>query len=242
VASELERRWEEKLQVLHQIQEQYGRFQQQAPTPALTAEQREQFQQVSENLPILWKELTSIEKKELLRCLISQVILKRIAPDQVEARIVWVSGHYTRLLTRPPIHREADVTGYDQLVRRVEELWRGGWDSDQAIADQLSAEGFHSARSVGVTARCVQKIRLKQGWHATLHQSKNAASVQGWLTAKGMAAKLGVERTWVYKRIYSGEIDSKYVHRRPHTQVWLIQDDPELIEYLKQLLSANVQS
>ncbi|MCA1604539.1 MAG: zinc ribbon domain-containing protein, partial [Acidobacteria bacterium] len=239
VASELERRWEEQLHTLRQVQENHARFQQRPPLPALTGEQREEFQHLSTTLPALWPDLTTVQQKELLRALISQVILKRIAPDQVEARIVWVSGHYTSLMTRPPIHREAEVTGYQQMVERVEELWREGWDSDEAIAAQLSAEGFHSARSAGVASKAVVKIRLTHGWHSTLQRSKKAERVGDWLTARGMAARLGVGRTWVYKRIYAGVITPENVHRRPHSQVWLIKDDPALIAQLKQLLATR---
>jgi hypothetical protein len=241
VASELERRWEEKLQLLRQVQEQYGRYQQRPPTAGLTPEQRQQFRHVSETLPGLWGGLSVRQQKELLRCLISRVILKRVAPDQVEARVVWVSGHYTAVMTRPPIHREVEVSGYQQMVERVEQLWRGGWDNDAAIAAQLSLEGFHSARSQGVTARAVQKLRLRQGWHTTQHRSKSSECVEGWLTARGLAAKLGVERTWVYKRLYAEVIEARYVHRRPHSQVWLIKDDPKLLADLKQSLPARVK-
>lgn len=242
MAAELERRWEEKLETLRQVQENYARFQQRPPLPALTGEQREQFRHLSATLPMLWPKLTIVEQKELLRALISQVILKRIAPDQVEARIVWVSGHYTSLVTRPPIHREAEVSGYQQMIARVKELWGAGWDSDEAIAAQLSTEGFHSARSKGVVSQAVMKIRLTHGWHSTLQRSKQAASVEGWLTARGMAARLGVERTWVYKRIYAGVITPEHVHRRPHSQVWLIRNDPELIARLTELLPAKLKS
>jgi DNA invertase Pin-like site-specific DNA recombinase len=240
VASELERRWEEKLHTLRQLQENHARFQQRPPLPSLTREQREQFQHLSATLPALWPMLTTIQQKELLRCLISQVVLKRLAPDQVEARIVWVSGHYTSVVTRPPIHREAQVSGYPQMIERIEQLWREGWDSDAAIAEQLSAEGFHSARSAGVVSLAVMKIRLKQGWYTTLHQSKGADRVADWLTPRGLAAQLGVERTWVYRRIYAGVIAPCQVHKRPHSQVWLIRNDPELIARLKQLLFAEV--
>jgi hypothetical protein len=240
VAGELERQWEAKLQALHEVQEEYGRFQQRAPLPTLTEQQRRQFGEFSESLPALWEKLAVIEQKELLRCLIERVILQRRSADQVEARIVWVSGHYTQLLIRPPIHREADVTGYDEMIKRIEELWRNGLDNDEAIAAQLSEEGFHSARSERVAARSVQKIRLRHGWHTTYHQSRKASSVGGWLTARGLAERLGVERTWVYKRIYAGIIEAADVQRHRHSSVWLIRDDPALIAKLEALVHRNL--
>jgi Recombinase/Recombinase zinc beta ribbon domain len=132
VAAELERRWEEKLRALRSVEEAYARFQQQPPTPPLTPEQRAQFQRVSDTLPILWHsgQVSRPQQKELLRCLITRVILKRVASELVEVRIVWISGHASLLQARTPIQRSRDVTTRDQLSARVEQLWHQGIDSD----------------------------------------------------------------------------------------------------------------
>src|SRR5258708_22837923 len=52
--------------------------------------------------PTLWGggQITSEHKKLLLRSLIARVILTRTAPDRVEVKIVWVSGHLDRKSTR----------------------------------------------------------------------------------------------------------------------------------------------
>ncbi len=242
VAAELERRWEEKLHALHQVQEQYARFQQRPPLPTLSPEQRTQFEHLSETLPTLWTSFTLVQQKELLRCLISQVILKRLAPDQVEARIVWISGHYTVRLVRPPIHRERDVSGYEQMVERIHQLWAEGFTNDREMAAQLTAEGFHSARREGVSSTCVMKIRLEHGWYSTFHQSRKATSVRGYWTARGLAANLGVSRSWIYRRLSSGQINAGCVVRRPHGEAWLIKDDPDLMATLKQQVHANLKT
>lgn len=243
VAGELEKRWEEKLRDLQATQEAYERFQQTPPPPALSAELRAQFQHISETLPALWQngQLSSVQKKDLLRSLISRVVVKRTAPDQVEVKIVWISGHYSVASARPPIHRERDVTGYETMVVRIRELWQQGLDDEQ-MAAQLTAEGFHSARAQGVSPVAVMKIRLAQGWYSLLHQSRNALELNGQLTTRGLAARLGIGTTWVHRHIYSGAIDPKYVSRAPGTAVWLIRDDPELIEHLRQLLPANLRT
>lgn len=235
VATELERRWEEKLQTLRQSQEQYDGFQRRSPSPEITPEQRRQFAQLSESLPALWPDLTLVQQKELIRSLISQVILKRIAPDQVEARIVWVSGHYTIVIARPPISCITQVTGYDQMVERIHQLWRDGWNDDQEIAAKLTDEGFYSARSKGVSGWTVRKIRLKHQWYKMEYQSRGGY-VQGWLAPSTLAEILGIEVTWIYKRLRSGVIDSKYIQRPTNIRVWMIENSPELIAFLKQLL------
>jgi hypothetical protein len=221
------------VQESRQVQEDYQRFLSRPVAPALTTEMREQLTHICDALPGLWPRLSNSEKKELLRCLISEVILRRVEADTVEARIVWVSGHYTIKQARAPIHRDQNVSGYDQMVLRIEALLEQGLNNGQ-IAAQLSREGFHSARHSGVSAKCVQKIRLKQGWYLNLHRSRGAFQLDGFLTPRGLAARLGVERTWVYNRIYSGRIDPSHVHRDPQSNIHLIQDDPDLISRLRQ--------
>ena len=88
------------------------------------AELRELFADIAQHLPEVWPTLTNDQQKELLRSLIQQVIIRRPAPDQVTVRIVWLSGCYSDHTSLTPIHRERDVSGYDQLVTRLHELWQ----------------------------------------------------------------------------------------------------------------------
>ncbi len=241
VAAELERRWEQKLIELQETEEGYERFQRTPPPVGIPSHLREQFHHISETLPALWPALANNHKKELLRSLIAQVILTKEAADRVAAKIVWVSGHYSLVYAQPPILRDQDVTGYDQMVNRIENLWQQELDDDQ-IAAQLTQEGFHSARSTEVRSDTVMKIRLAHHWHTHLARSRNALELDGRLTIKGFAARLGVERTWVYNRLKRGIIGPKYITRHPQSRVYLIKDDPALIAQLKQLLPENVHS
>jgi hypothetical protein len=62
------------------------------------------------------------------------------------------------------MQRSREVTTRAQLLARVEQLWPQGIDSEAAMAAQLSAEGFSSARWVGGSPSAVQQIRLAHGW------------------------------------------------------------------------------
>jgi DNA invertase Pin-like site-specific DNA recombinase len=235
VAAELERRWEEKLQAVQTTRQGYERFAQAEQPHQLTAQQRQQFAHLSETLPAMWHngQLSAAQQKELLRCLIQRVIAARTDSDSIAIKIVWVSGHYSEASIRPPIWRECDVRGYEQMIGRVQELWTAG-RSDEQIAALLTGEGYRSARSSGVIPKTVQKIRLRHGWYSRLHQSRKATTLDGYLTAEGLAARLGVGRTWVYRRLAAGAgaIDPQYVTRHVQGQVYLIRDDPELIASL----------
>ena len=234
VAAELERRWEAQLVQLQTAQDGYARFQQTPPPTSISPELRQQLAHISETLPSVWQgdQLRAADKKALLRSLIQRVILKRTALDTVEAKIVWVSGHYSVVTVHPPIHREQDVTGYPTLVSRIEALWHQGMD-DAQIAQHLTAEGLRSARSTGVSPVAVQKIRLARGWYLSLHQSRKAEEVDGYWTPAGLAAQLGVERTWVYRRIYRKLIAARYLTRHPQSNIYLIRKDPELLAQLQ---------
>jgi DNA invertase Pin-like site-specific DNA recombinase len=238
VAAELEHRWEQKLQQLQEVSEDYERFQQTPSTLELTPELRDQFQRISETLPQLWPSLSNAQKKELLRSLISRVILSKEAADRIEVRIVWISGHYTVAYAQPPIHRQQDAADYEQMLARIEALWRQGLD-DEAIAAQLTAEGFHSPRRSIVSPLTIMNVRLERGWHLKLWQCRNALELDGDLTVRGLADRVQADPSWVYRRIYDGTIGSNYVSRHPQSKVYLIKDDPELIEQLRQRLERN---
>ncbi|MCA1628039.1 MAG: recombinase family protein [Acidobacteria bacterium] len=237
VAAELERRWEASLRELRVTEEAFERFERE-PEATLTPELRQQLRHISEALPGLWAsgQLSAAQKKELLRSLIAQVILKRVTPDHLEVKLVWISGHYTVVSARPPIQRECDVTGYAEMVARVESMWREGLEDDVEMAGQLTREGFHSARAAKVLPVTVRKIRKAQGWRYSLDVGRTELAWQGALTARGLASRLGIDVNWVYRRLYGGAIKAEYLSRHPQSNIWLIQDRPEVIEPLRQML------
>jgi DNA invertase Pin-like site-specific DNA recombinase len=233
VAAELERRWEESLRRLRQTEEDYHQFQQRPRPNTIPPHLRDQFRQVSHYLPHLWPALDNAAKKELLRSLISQVIVKRLVPDQVEIRIVWISGAYTDRTTLIPIHREQDVSGYEQMVERVGQLWQQGYN-DEEMADLLTQEGFHSARSPRVVPQSVMKIRLARRWFLPLERMRGVEEVDGYLTARGLAKHLAVNKSTIYRFIYNQVIPPQLVKRDPQAGTYLIRKDDQLLERLRQ--------
>jgi DNA invertase Pin-like site-specific DNA recombinase len=240
VAAELERRWEEKLAQLQQTQEDYTHFQQTPLPDTVPPQLREQFREVSDKLPQLWPTLSNAQKKELLRSLINQVIVKRPVPDRIEIRIVWISGCYTDQTTLTPIHRDQDISGYEEMVERVRELWQQGYNDEQ-MAAQLTIEGFHSARSPHVTPSSVLKIRLARQWFLPLAQMRQVEAVEGYFTARGLANQLAINNSTVYRFIYKQAIPPEYIKREPQSGVYLIRQDEQLIEQLRQRVTRQKQ-
>jgi DNA invertase Pin-like site-specific DNA recombinase len=233
VAAELERRWEASLRQLQTLREEHDRFQQRATFPTLSSELRDQLAHISETLPILWPTLDNMQKKELLRSLIARVILKREEASQIEVRIVWISGHYTTRWASPPVMHRQDSHRYPEMVDRIQVLWQQG-HRDEHIAKTLSDEGYRSARRSNVAPLLVQTIRLENGWHSALSRNHNALMVDGYLTVKGLAAELDLDQSQVYRLIYNKTVDPEAVKRDPHSGVYLICNDPDLIARLHQ--------
>jgi hypothetical protein len=95
-AAELEREWDARLRALRQAEEAAERFAHEPGESTLTPESRDQLLHLSQCLPDLWSspQLSHPQRKALLRSLIARVMVKRMAPDRVEVKIIWVSGEW----------------------------------------------------------------------------------------------------------------------------------------------------
>ncbi|MEJ7665282.1 MAG: zinc ribbon domain-containing protein [Hymenobacter sp.] len=244
VTGELERRWEVALRELRSTEEDYERFERRPSQPALRPELRAQLQNISASATgtmVRDTDSQCAEERTTTRTDLAghpEAHRPRQSRDQ-DCVGEWSLQHCSHAA---PIWRDEEVSGYEEMVKRVRQLWEEGMGQDEQIAAKLSAEGYHSARSAGVTPKTVQNIRLEHGWYHLLHQSRNALELRGHFTARGLAAQLGVERTWVLKRIYRGDISANYVKRYAHSQVWLIEKDPELIKHLQTLLPDRLRT
>ena len=207
------------------------------PAPTLAPDLRAQLRDVGPRLPELWASgrLTALHKKALLRSLVRRVILTRPAADRIAIKVVWVSGAHSALEARPPIWRTTDLEGHEQLVARVRELSAAG-HQDRAIAQRLTAEGFHAARSDGIDAKVVGKIRRGLGQDSLTEQCRRAAKVAGQWTVYGLGRELGVDRNWLYRRLYRGTLTAT---RHPTTGHYLIPDEPELLARLRAEVAHN---
>jgi DNA invertase Pin-like site-specific DNA recombinase len=234
VAAELERDWEDKLRTLRQVQEAAEAFAHQPCQPTLTPEQRQQLLNLSQTLPELWQgdQLQHDQRKALLRSLISRVIVKRTAPDRIEVKIVWISGHFSQGVVIPPIFRQRDLTDYDTMLERIEQMWRDG-HRDAQIADQLNREGFRSARRERVSAMAVLKIRRQHQWDSRFHQHRIADKIDSMWTLRGLAGHLGVRREWLYYRIRSGFLGEPDVIRQPPYGLYLIRNEAQVLARLR---------
>jgi hypothetical protein len=108
--------------------------------------------------------------------------------------------------------------------------------SDEAIAELLTAKGVRSPQRPRVLTSTVQTIRLR---HGRLHRYRGPRPrrVPGFLTVSQLATALGVKAHWIYHLISRGRI---IVGRDEESGLYLFPDRPETLEALRQLRDGQI--
>ncbi len=239
MAAELERRWEEALRALKQAEDAYTQQQQNPQTSlALPVELKEAFMAIGQRLPGVWHRgvLTQQNKKALLRCLIDKVVIHRLAPDRVQARIVWRGGDTTTLEIPVSTNSAARLSKAAEMEHIILDLSRQG-KSDEQIAQHLTALGHRSPRQPDcVLPNTVKIIRLKHRVFQKRSQS-HPRRVAGYLTLPQIASALDVTPHWIYHLIDNGRIQ---VAKDAQSRLYLFPDNPETLALFKQLREGAV--
>jgi DNA invertase Pin-like site-specific DNA recombinase len=240
VAAELERRWEAALQALQEAQEHYARLRpvpEDAMAMTIPPALREAFRTLGHSLPTLWHQdtLSRAQRKALLRCLIDKVVLHRVTPDTITTRIVWRGGAVSELEVPCTVGTLRDVTGFAHMEAEVLRLETQG-QSDEDIAQRLTAKGFRSPQRPRVLVSTVRTIRLR---HGRLHRYRGPRPrrVPRSLTVPQIAAAVGVKPHWVYHLISRGRI---VVSRDEASGLYLFPDGSETLEAFRQLRDNHI--
>jgi hypothetical protein len=163
VASELERRWNEKLERVEELEQAHAKAEADAQWD-LTSEERAAISTLSQDLPAIWAAPTTTnqDRKQLLRSAIECVQLDGVSrAGQIEVQIRWRSGVITRLTV------ERYRPGADSLktpadaVDRIHEL--ANTSTYTEIAAQLNSEGWRTAFGRPFTSQHVGYICRRDG-------------------------------------------------------------------------------
>ena len=161
VARTLERRWNEKLQQLTELEQAYAQAQQ-VHRLEISEPQRQQILRLANDIPAVWfsPTTTAQERKEMLSLLVKQVAITPIDHPQRQTHIaiLWHNGATTKLVATRPTTQEKLRTS-EQVVQTVRELAAGRTDSE--IATELNQRGLLSGRGRAFTASAVAWIRWK---------------------------------------------------------------------------------
>jgi len=234
VTAELERRWEAALRALTMAEAASA---QRVQPPAseegtLAPELRAAFLDLGRTLPGLWQTdvLSQPQRKALLRCLRDTVVVHRVPRDEVQTRIVWNGGATTTLAVPVTVGAFSDLQGAAAMEQQRVTLFAAG-HPDDAIAAQLTQQGYRSPQRPQVLPSTVKTIRLKHGLMQQRHQS-HPRHVAGSLTVPQRARRLGVSPHWLYDRLANGRIQ---LDKDPTTGLYVFPDQPTTVERLQQL-------
>ena len=106
--------------------------------------------------------LSRRQRKALLRCLIEKVVLRRIAPDKIQTRIVWKGGLSTTFEVLTTVGSFFDLSGAEEMERLVVKFFKEG-KTDRQIARRLTQMGHRSPQRQQVLRSTVQTIRHRHG-------------------------------------------------------------------------------
>ena len=163
VAAELERRWNEKLERVAELERAFAQAERDAEWK-LTSEERAAIADLSGDLPALWsaETTTNLERKQLLRMIIESVQVDGITQTgQIEVQIRWRSGTITVLEVRRMAPGECSLKTSGEAVSRIHKM--APRRTYAQIATALNRAGLRSAFGRRFTTQHVGYICRRDG-------------------------------------------------------------------------------
>lgn len=242
VVRQLEQDWEQALAAQRELQEQWRRFQRQAPQQ-LSARDQEAIRQAAADLPCLWEApgVTHADRKEVVRAVLDEITVSiRGVSELVDLTLHWAGGRTTTGLVRRPIQYFEHLSYYPRLQQRVLALAEAGWHPGK-IADQLNRDGYQAARADGpIRYRVVEQI-LRRNGRPLPHQRDplpidpaEAPRDNEWLLPQ-LAAHLGCTTGTLRGWLRDGQLTGRQETRAPHR--WILRAPPEKVDELRDRLT-----
>jgi len=225
VAAELEKRWNDTLVALQNLEGEYLQAQCTDLAP-LDEVERQAVGQLADDLPAVWHAPTTTarDRKRLLRLVIRDVTLKAGPQGRsAEITILWSGQTVTEHSVMCPPRGWHCVTDA-AIVERIRELTQGL--PDHRVADTLNAEGIRTQTGKRWTRQGVYSIRRqhKISTGCPIGSSSSSARGDGLVPVKTVAKALGVSESLVRLWARQGIIESD--QRIPGSQRWVrIADD-----------------
>jgi DNA invertase Pin-like site-specific DNA recombinase len=206
VADELERRWNQALQRVHEIEgriDQHVQGQRQILTPS-----REEFEHLAADLEAVWNgpHADVRLKKRLVRTLIQEVVVDvDTEAGEIVLVIHWKGGVHTEL--RLPRRRRGQNTSHTapEIVDAVRALAR--ICSDDLLAIALNRSGLLTGHGNRWTRERVTALRT---YHEIPCYDRDRRESAGWLNLTEAAAVLGISPRTLRLAVERGEIPADH--------------------------------
>ena len=163
VAAELERRWNEKLERVAQLEQSYAQAERELQWN-LTENERASITELSQDLPAIWnaETTTNQDRKQLLRMVIESVQLDGIkSRGEIEVQIRWRSGSITVRTVKRAAPGESSLKTPQQAVAHIHEM--AACRSYTEIAERLNDAGLRTAFGRSFTEQHVGYICRRDG-------------------------------------------------------------------------------
>ena len=206
VASELERRWNERLASVHALEEQLTQHDT-GPAIALGLEDRERLLALGRDLSRAWDSAAAgVEtRKKIVRLLIVEIIVD-VMSDKLELVIHWHGGDHTRLSSkRNKVGQNHWVTDAD-VVDLVRILARQM--PDESIAAILNRAGKSTGRGNSWTRSRVCTLRCGQNI-APYREGERAE--RGEVTINEAGSALAVSPSTIQRMINDGTLPAQHL-------------------------------
>ena len=223
VGRELERRFENALQGLEEI-ESKTKAQMEAMDRPLTEEEQQTLRSYAEQLPRLWQAPTTPaqERKRIVRCLIETVVVT--APKdvpQMKVEVHWTGGQVTTIEVqrgRRGINRYVADAELVELIRKMAAEF-----SDAQMARILNRRGLRTAKGLVFTAHRVSNLRHSYGIESAIAGQKRQS--QDIYTADEAARLIGVHRSTITRWVEVGLLRGSQVTPAAPWRVRVTEED-----------------
>jgi len=204
VASELERRWNEKLIEVRGLEEQIETMEAQQPS-ALSDNERTALMRLGADLELAWTHpaATMATRKRIIRAVLNEIVV-RIEDGYLDLVMHWQGGDHTALKVKKNAtgkHRWTVAEETEVLVRELARLM-----PDKTMAAVLNRAGKSTGRNNGWTQSRVCTFRNHRGIEV---YREGERLERGELTLNEAAASLNVSPMTVLRMIRRGVIPAR---------------------------------
>jgi excisionase family DNA binding protein len=205
VAGELERRWNEKLTQLHDLEIQLESVNQTNRTPALSDNDRARLMALGKDLTKAWNSpsATIETRKKIIRLLVKEIIVD-VLDDRLALIIHWQGGDHTEMTVRKNKAGQTRWTVEAEVVDLVRVLARQL--PDMAIAAILNRSGKLTGRGAAWTRTHVCGLRNTNGI-PTYREGERVE--RGEVTLDEAAEILKVSRATAYRMVNAGVLPAR---------------------------------
>jgi excisionase family DNA binding protein len=203
VASELERRWNERLAAAAKLQANLDRFDAEHGS-GLTSQQREALLDLGADLPRAWNHpnVCSDSRKRILRAVLKEIVV-RVVDARLELVLHWQGGDHTELSVlknRTGEHRfKTDVSVEQLIVELARQM------SDANIASLLNRLGHQTGKGNTWNETRVRSFRCDHGIAVYRDGERDE---RGEMTLEQAADALGTSKMTVLRMIGAGTLSA----------------------------------